>query len=142
MTVAENKAVVQRFYDEFVHGGKLEVADEIISPDCVFFMAQTPVATGPEGFRQAREMFLRGFPDLHFTVEELICEGDAVVERLTVTGTHRGEFMGVAPTNRQVRWSALSLMRIRDGKIVEDRGMPDLFGLMQQLGAIPAPAAG
>jgi len=80
-----------------------------------------------------------GFPDLHLTIEETIAEWGTVVERLTGRGTHEGEFMGVAPTGKRVEFAGMGLFRIHEGKIAEFRAMPDMLGLMQQIGAIPSP---
>ena len=119
----ENKAVMRRFYEEFVNAGNLAVAEEIIAP---------------EAFEQTRVMMYAGLPDLRWIIEEMISEGDKVAERLTARGTHEGEFMGVAPTGKRVEFQGIVTVRIREGKISENRGMPDMLGLLQQLGAVPA----
>ena len=72
------------------------------------------------------------------TIEEMIAEGDALAQRYTGRGTHEGEFMGIAPTGKRVEFEGISAVRIREGKIVEYRGMPDMLGLLQQIGAVPA----
>jgi predicted ester cyclase len=84
-------------------------------------------------------MMYSGFPDLRFTMEEMIAEGDKVAERLTVRGTHEGEFMGVPPTGKQVEFPGMGVLRIREGKIVEFRAMPDMLGVLHQIGAVPEP---
>jgi steroid delta-isomerase-like uncharacterized protein len=84
-------------------------------------------------------MFRSAFPDLQFTMEDQIADGDKVVHRLTATGTHRGEFMGIPPTDKRVRVTGVNINQFVDGKIVEAWGFMDMMGLMQQLGAIPGP---
>ena len=80
-----------------------------------------------------------GFPDFQATIEDLFAEGDKVVLRFTFHGTHQGEFMGVAPTGKQVTMTGVEIFRIGDGKIVELWGQEDVLGMMQQIGAIPGP---
>ena len=79
------------------------------------------------------------FPDVEFVIEDLVAEDDKLTTFVKGHGTHQGEFMGIAPTGKQVSWNAFGINRYVDGKIKEHWGVPDLFGLMQQLGAIPAP---
>jgi steroid delta-isomerase-like uncharacterized protein len=134
-----NKAVVRRFYEEYLNPGNLAVADEIIAPECPLYFRSMFMGTGPEAFKQTRAMMYSGFPDLRFTMEEMIAEGDKVAERLTVRGTHEGEFMGVPATGKQVEFLGMGVFRIREGKIVEFRAMPDMLGVLQQIGAVPEP---
>jgi predicted ester cyclase len=84
-------------------------------------------------------MFLAAFPDLQTIIEELIAEGDTVVRRGFFCGTHQGEFQGIPPTGKQVTVPMIAIERIVDGKVVEHRASPDIMGMMQQLGVIPAP---
>ena len=135
----ENKAVLRRFYDEFFNGGNLDVADKIIAPDCPLYFGSMFMGNGPEAFKQTRTMMYGGFPDLHWTIEEMVAEGEKVAERLTARGTHEGEFMGVAPTGKRVEFQGQAIFHISEGKVLECRGMPDMLGLMQQIGAVPAP---
>ncbi len=98
-----------------------------------------PSAPGLKGLKQHWTMDLTGFPDLQLTVEDMIAEGDKVAVRLSRGGTHQGVFMGVAPTGNEARWTGNTIFRIANGKIVEGWVEGDHLGLMQQLGAIPAP---
>ncbi|MGE0542955.1 MAG: ester cyclase [Dehalococcoidia bacterium] len=91
-------------------------------------------------FQQFGQGFYAAFPDLQHTIEEQVAEGNTVVTRLVARGTHRGEFQGIPPTGRAVTVAAISVQRYRDGQIVEQDLILDALGLMQQLGAIPAPA--
>ena len=85
-------------------------------------------------------MFRSAFPDFHMAIEDLIAEDDKVVGRFTQTGTHRGEFMGAAPTGRQVGFTEIAIVRIAGGKVVESWFQPDMLSLYQQLGLVPQPA--
>jgi predicted ester cyclase len=139
MSAEENKALMHRYYEEWAHPGNQEVADEIIAPDCPLYFGGMFLGTGPEAFKQMRAMVYSGFPDFRWTIEELIAEGETVAERVTGRGTHQGEFMGVPPTGNRVEIPGVAMVHIREGKIAELRGVPDLLGLMQQIGAVPAP---
>jgi predicted ester cyclase len=91
-------------------------------------------ATGAEALKQVWAMLLRIYPDIHLTVEDLIAEGDKVVGRTTVTGTHWGEFMGLAPTGKSVTYNEIFIFRFVDGKVAETWGVVDVFAQMRQLG--------
>ena len=139
--VTANKAAFQRFHDA-ANTGDIEVIskaiDETVAPDAVI---RTPLpidATGADALKQIWAMLLRIYPDIHLTVEDLIAEGDKVVGRTTVTGTHQGEFMGVAPTGRSVTYNEMFIFRFADGRVVETWGVVDVYAQMRQIGVIPA----
>ena len=94
-------------------------------------------APGVEGMKQMMGMFFAAFPDLNVTIDQLIA-GDIVVGRMTNTGTHQGDLMGIAPTGKSVTFSEIHMVRIENGKAVEHWGNIDDLGMMQQLGVIPA----
>jgi len=134
-----NKAAFLRFHDA-ANTGDIEVIsktiDEFIAPDAVI---RTPLpidATGAEALKQIWAMLLRIYPDIHLTVEDLIAEGDKVVGRTTVTGTHQGEFMGVAPTCNSVTYNEMFMFRFADGRVVETWGVVDVYAQMKQIGVI------
>jgi predicted ester cyclase len=135
----ENKNVMHRFYDEWVHSGNEDTLEEIIAPDCPLYFSGMFMGTGPEAFKQIRAMMYSAFPDFRWTFDEIIAEGETVAEHLTGRGTHQGEFMGVAPTGNRIEIPAMAMAHIREGKITEMRGMPHMLGLMQQIGGAPAP---
>jgi predicted ester cyclase len=140
-TEAENKAQIGRIYDEMFNRGNLAIADELIAPDFLNHAAPPGSNRGPESMRQLITMLNTAFPDMHYTIEELVAEGDTVACRITMSGTHQGRLMGIAPTGRSVRQQAqMHFVCFRDGKAVEHRVVRDDLGLMQQLGVIPAPA--
>jgi steroid delta-isomerase-like uncharacterized protein len=141
MAIEENKSAFRRTYEEIFNQGRLDVADEVIAPDCIDREEHPGNVPGPESVRTVAAMLRTAFPDLHFTIEELIAEGDLVAGRLTMRGTHDGPLMGMPPTGRQVRQAHMHFVRFRDGKAIEHWGVRDDVGLMKQLGLMPAPPA-
>ncbi len=138
-TEEENKAQFRRTYEEMFNQGNLAVADELIAPDCINHEVPPGMNNrGPEAMRQVVMMLRTAFPDLHGTIEELVAEGDTVACRVSMSGTHLGSFMGIAPTGRSFRQAQMHFMRFRDGKGIEHRAVRDDLGMMQQLGVIPA----
>jgi len=130
--------MARRYVEEVLNKRNLAVVDEIFAADCVLHLPGGLELRGPEGVKQTITMFFSAFPDYHITVEDRVAEGDRVVTRLTLTGTHKGEFLGVAPTGKQATWTAISISRFVGGKVVETWQVADMLGLMQQLGAIPS----
>jgi len=140
MSVEENKAILRRMYEEIHNKGNLAAADEFVASEFVDHNPPGPgVPPGPEGVKQGLGMFRAAFSDFHATIEDMIAEGDKVVARLTITGTHKGEFMGIAPTGKQVTVGVIDIVRIAGGKMVERWGQEDMLGMMQQLGIVPPP---
>jgi len=133
-----NKAQFRRTYEELFNQGNLAVTDELIAPDFLNHEAPPGMNRGPESARQLVTWLRSAFPDLHFTIEELVAEGDTVVGRVTMSGTHQGPFQGIPPTGRSFQQAQMHFVRFRDGKGVEHRAVRDDLGLMQQLGVIPA----
>ncbi|MBA7509372.1 Aklanonic acid methyl ester cyclase AcmA [subsurface metagenome] len=135
MSTEENKAVPRRWLEIF-NEGKLDVIDEILDKD--YYNSLLNVR-GLESVRQFVIAYRTSFPDIKFTVEDQIAEGDKVTTRFSATGTHRGEFMGVAPTGKTVKIATLTVYRIVNGKIVEGWSIMDNLGTLQQLGATSLP---
>jgi steroid delta-isomerase-like uncharacterized protein len=138
MSTEQNKDLVRRFYEEVWNKGNLTVADELMATDVVDHTAPPGLPPGLEGHKQLVIMFRTPFPDLDSTIEDQVAEGDTVVSRLIVRGTHKGEFFGVPPTGKQFTIASIDLDRLANGKIVEHWSIADQLGLMQQLGVIPA----
>jgi steroid delta-isomerase-like uncharacterized protein len=139
MSAEENKALVRRYVEEVVNQRNLDLVDEIFAPDFVEYGANPDQVSGVEGLKHFFVMLRSGFPDFEGTLEDLFAEEDKVVLRFTFRGTHQGEFMGIAPTGKQVTMPGIDIFRIADGKIVELWGQEDILGMMQQIGAIPEP---
>jgi predicted ester cyclase len=138
-TTEENKAQFRRAYEELLNQGNLAIADELVAPDFINHEAPPGRNRGPESMRGVATMLRTAFPDLRFTIEELVAEGDIVAGRLTMSGTHEGPLMGMQPTGRWVRQDHMHFVRFRDGKAVEHWGVRDDVGMMQQMGVMPEP---
>ena len=132
-----NKSIVRKFYAT-LSSGDLDAADKVVASDYVNHNAIPGQTAGLKGFKEGVSSLRAAFPDLQFTIEDQIAEGDKVATRYTVRGTHQGEFMGVAATGKPVTWSALVIQRIAGGKVQESWLQWDQLGLMQQLGAVPS----
>jgi len=137
MAVA-NKAIARRLYEEAWNGRKLEVVDQLLSPSHAL---QEPNASGsqigPQVYKATVKRFLTGLPDLRFTIQEMISEGDKVVVSWILSGTHQGEFYGIAPTNKKVSVEGITIHQIENGKILESNASWDRLGMMRQVEAIP-----
>lgn len=143
MSAAENKAIVSRFYDELWNDRILAVADELFAADCVTHQLRSgaePVGVprGPEAIKHHVADWIRGFPDLRFTVEEIIAEGDRVVSRSVLRGSHTGTWLGIPPTGKQIDIRMSVTHRIENAMIAEDWVLVEALGLFQQLGLVPA----
>ena len=141
MLTETNKTVARRLFEEVWNKGSLSVLSEIIAKDHVNSGPGTlpGLPTGPEGTKQLITVYRNAFPDVRFTVDEQIAEGDKVVTRWTGHGTHKGELLGIPATDRSSTVTGIAVDRIVNGKIVESWGIFDQFGMMQQLGVIPTP---
>jgi hypothetical protein len=137
----DGRAVCNRFHDA-VNSGDMDVItrtiDELVEPDVLFHAPVPAGATGAQALKQVWAMLLRAFPDIHVAVEDVIAEGDKVVARNIVTGTHRGDFRGVAPTGRPVTYQEIFIFRCANGRIAEIWGVVDGVAQLRQLGLIPA----
>lgn len=138
MSTEENKALIRRFYEEVFNKKNLAAIDDFFAPDHVDHTLPPGLPVGPEGTKQAIAMTLSGFPDLHITVEDMIAEGDKVVTWFTTHGTQQGALGSIPPTGKHVTVSTIEITRIAGGKIVEDWGLDDRLGMLQQLGLVPA----
>lgn len=137
MSTTENKAIVRR-YQEAYNTNNLNALDEVVSADFVSHSLMAGLPTGLAGGNIAHHMAMAAMPDYSVTIEELIAEGDKVVARFTLTGTHTGaEFLGLPPSGRQINVTGISIFRIADGKISEHWANEDALALLQQLGAMP-----
>ena len=139
MTTPETNKLLMLRFTEFINTASEKLAVELISPDAVFHVPGRPdPMRGPAGYLAIIGMMRGGFPDIQWTLEETIAEGDKVAARFTMRGTHQGTFFGVPPTGRKIVVQAMNFYRLTGGQFIEERGQPDLLGLLQQIGAAPA----
>lgn len=138
MSKEKSKSVVLRFVEEVENQHDISAIEELFSPD---FEDHSGISTQPnlKGTKQFFTMFFNAFPDIQVTIHDQTAEGDKVWMRKTFKGTHQGEFMGIPPTNNTVEINVIDIHRVVDGKITEHWAVADMFGLMQQLDAIPPP---
>jgi steroid delta-isomerase-like uncharacterized protein len=136
MGTQENKAAMLRFIDEYQRGGDERALEAVIAPDVVDHTPLPGVPKGRAGVKAIFDMFRAAFPDFRADVLDQVAEGDKVVTYKTFSGSQRGEFMGIPPTGRHVRFNLIDIVRMRDGQVVEHWNVVDLASLMQQLGAI------
>jgi steroid delta-isomerase-like uncharacterized protein len=138
----QNKAFTKRGIEEVWNQGKLEVIHELVAANCVFNDPSIPggKVTGPEGYKQLVQIYRTAFPDLHITINDQIAEGDKLVTRWTATGTHKGDFMGIAPTGKFSTVTGIAIDHYQSGKLVEGWQSADNLGMLQQLGVVPAMA--
>lgn len=135
----ENVALIHRWYEEVWNQKRPEQIAEMMAPDVVAhgMGPGAPPLYGPEGFRQAYDLFTTAFPDLKVTVEQCIAQGDMVVALLRCEATHGGDLLGVAATGKRVDFSVMSMGRFRHGKLVEGWNVLDLLTALQQIEAMP-----
>jgi len=140
MATEQDKALIRRFIEELFNQGNMSLADEILAPNFVENEQLPPgIPNGREGVKVMSTMLRSAFPDFKATIEDILAEGDKVVIRMTWSGTHKGEFMGIPATGKSISIGVIDIIRIAGGKLVEHWGQMDSMGLMQQIGAIPAP---
>lgn len=139
-TLAANRLIGRRVLVEMWGEGKLELADALYAPDYVDHVGRGPEASrvvGPAGIKQAVTLFRTAFPDLHYTVEAQVAEGELVLSRFSASGTQTGPFLGAPPSGKSVTYTGMDLNRIVGGKIVESWVNYDALALLQQLGLVP-----
>jgi steroid delta-isomerase-like uncharacterized protein len=137
----DNAAVIRRFVDEVITQGNIDSASKFAWEDVVEQVPLPGQRPGLEGLQDILRAMRTGFPDIVFSILEQISEDDKVVSRFEWTGTHKGEFLGVPATGRFVRLWGVVIDRLEAGRIKDTRIIMDIFGLMVQLGVVPAPGA-
>jgi len=140
MSVEENKALILRLYDEVFGRWDLAVVDELIAPEFVAHEMPPGTPKGPEGFREYYRWLRSSFPDLRYTADDIIAEGDRVAVRSTWTGTHTGHFMGIAPSGKHTTVQGIAVYRVAGGRCIERWVEFDMTSLLKQLGEMPAVA--
>ena len=136
MSTEENKVLANRIVEEIFNQGDLSRMDELIAPDGVVHDPDREYR-GSEQIKQGITRLRAAFPDLRYTVEDMIAERDQVVVRYSGRGIHQGEFRGIPPTGKQMTYTGILIWRFGDGKMVEHWAVADVLGLFQQLGVIP-----
>ena len=135
----DNKAIVRRLYEQVWNKRRVEVVDELISPSHAL---NDPVASnsqiGPELYKQRVAEFTTSFPDLRFTIEDMICEKEKVAVSWIISGTHKGEFMDIPATGLKVSVEGITIHHVANGKILDSSARWNALGLMRQLGQAPS----
>jgi predicted ester cyclase len=133
-----NKAVIRRLLEEVWNKGNLSVTDECLAPTYLHHDPSPPDAgPGSEGEKKRATLYRTAFPDLQFTIEDEIGEGETVVVRWSARGTHKGNLDGIAPTGKRVEVSGISIARFAGSKMVEGWVSWDTYGMLKQLGLVP-----
>jgi steroid delta-isomerase-like uncharacterized protein len=141
MAAEENRALIRRFLEELFNQRDMTAIDRYIAADYVDHVVPPGVPPTRDGFKQFVGGFLNALPDFHYTIEDVIGEGDKVAVRLSAQGTQTGEFGGIPATGKHATWSEMHIGRISNGMITEHWGEIDNLGMLQQLGVIPSPQA-
>jgi predicted ester cyclase len=136
MSTEANKAIVRRFMEEVLNGRVVDVLDKIATTDYLDHAAFPGQLPGREGMKR-RITYLLAALDPHWTAHDLIAEGDLVVARWSLSGTQRGEFLGIRPSGKVFTVKVIEQYRVKDGRMTEHWNVVDMFGLYQQLGLIP-----
>jgi steroid delta-isomerase-like uncharacterized protein len=135
----QNKAIVRAIPEKLINSGNLDAADQYFAQDFVDYTAPAGSPSGLAGFKAYVTTLRSAFPDLHFTVEDMVAEGEKVVVRLTARGTMKGDFLGMKATGKTATWQELHIARLAGGKLVEHWATIDLLGALQQLGLVATP---
>jgi steroid delta-isomerase-like uncharacterized protein len=138
MSPEDNRAAVRRFYEDVINGKNAEMIDDLAADDSV---DHTFAGQGIEASKQFFAMLFQAFPDIRVEVHDVIVEGDLVAARVTYSGTHQGEFIGIPATGRRAETAGVDFFRMRDGRQAEHWGGPDMASLLQQLGVMSPPNA-
>ncbi len=135
----ENKALIERWFEEVWNQGNSKAIDELLAPDGVIHGlvdASGQPVRGLDGFREFHSQFRGAFSDLNISVDDVVAEGDRVVARCSVRGQHTGESLGFAATNAPIQFEGIAIVRIKDGKIVEAWNQFDFLEMNKQLGVL------
>ena len=138
---AANKEVIRTFIEDVINQNRLDRADDLVQEDFVELDPLPGQQQGREGLKGILASMRTAFPDIHWTIHEMVSEGDKVVSRFHWTGTHRALFVGIPATGKSVLVHGVVIDRLEQGRMADSRILMDTLSLMQQLGVIPAPAA-
>ena len=137
--MADNAAVIRQFIEQVLNKGEIDQAGRFVWEDVVEEVPLPGQGPGLKGLQDVLRGMKAGFPDMHWKIEEQLSEGDRVMTRFVWTGTHRGPFLGIGPTGRQVSVWGVVIDRLVDGRIKQTRIIMDSLGMMGQMGVIPPP---
>lgn len=141
VAIERNKRVMEKFV-RFINTGDVSLGENIISPDVVFYAPTSPEPMcGFKGYTDILDMMRGAMPDVKWEVEEIIAEGDKVMIRFTMSGTQTQPFMGMPATGKPIRVTAMNIYELKNGLIIREHGLPDLFSMLIQLGVLPVPGA-
>lgn len=133
MSLEKNKSVMGKFV-EFINTANEELAGDLISEEAIFYAPTNPEPLrGTKGYMIILNMMRSSFPDISWKLEEMVAENDSIAARFTMTGTHKGEFFNIPPTGKTFKINVMNFYRFSNGKIVEEYGQPDIFGLLHQI---------
>lgn len=141
MSIEDNKAVAMRAVDA-INAGDMSLLESLLAPDAIEHSAPPGMPPTRDTAIQFISMLRSAFPDLHYTIEHVISEGDLVAQRGIGTGTMKGDMLGMPATGKSATWSEIHILRVKDGKIVEHWALTDQVGMLQQLGLMPSPGQG
>ena len=128
-----NKHIVRSLFEQGLNQQRSDVLDAVVAPEYVDALGEH----GPAAFQKLMERLRGGFPDIEYTLDELVAEDDAVAARWYWTGTHRGAFRGIAPTERRVTNNGIAIFHLRAGKVVAATLETDRLGFLQGIGVVP-----
>lgn len=135
--VIEKNKKLMEFFVEFINTANENIGTKLIASNAKFYVPGRPEPLcGLNGYMEIIHMMRAGFPDIQWTLEELIAEDEKIAARFTMHGSHNGIFMGVSPTGKAITVQAMNVYTFADGKIIEERGLPDLISLLMQIGAM------
>jgi steroid delta-isomerase-like uncharacterized protein len=141
MTSDTNKTFMRSFAEIAINQKNLSALDDMVAEDFVEHVPFPGQGPGREGLKFAITAMLTGFPDMHWTIDEQVAEGEMVVSRFTMYGTHLGEFMGIPASGKPIQIWGVVIDCVRDGKLAESRIILDTVTLLQQVGAMPPPGS-
>jgi len=136
----ETQKMIERIPLEIINNDKFELIDELYATDYVEHTPTPGVAPTREGFKQSAIALKKAFPDLRYTIEDVIESGDKIVHRLTASGTMKADFLGMPATGKQATWTEIHIGRVANGRLTEHWGLVDQLGMLVQLGVIQSPA--
>jgi len=122
---------------EFINTANETLAAELIHPQAIFYIPGYPEPMhGPAGYLAIIAMMRSAFPDIQWTLDEMVTENDKVAARFTMRGTHKNAFLGVPPTGKPIEVQSMAFYHLSDGQFIKEHGQPDMLSLLQQIGAV------